>query len=60
MSTITVHHFTCSTRGVRAVSSRLATREAIEALPGAAPILRTGVAVDPAAVDNGFLRADYH
>lgn len=59
MSTVTVYHFTCSTGGAPAVASRLATREAIEALPGAERILCTGVGVDPAAVENGFLRADY-
>lgn len=41
------------------MANSLATREAIEALPGAARILCTGVGVDPAAVENGFLRADY-
>lgn len=58
-STITVYHFTCSTGGDPAAAGRLATREAIAALPGATRILCTGVGVDPAAVENGFLRADH-
>lgn len=58
MFTITVFHFTCST-GDAAASNRMATREAIESLPGATRILCTGVGVDPTAVENGFLRADY-
>ena len=59
VSTITVYDFSCSTGGDPAMANSLATREAIEALPGAARILCTGVGVDPAAVENGFLRADY-
>jgi hypothetical protein len=59
VSTVTVYHFTCSTGGSPATTNRLATREAIEALPGAARILCTGIGVDPTAVENGFLRADY-
>jgi hypothetical protein len=58
-STITVYHFTCSTRSGAAAPNRMATREAIEALPSAARILCTGVGVDLTAVENGFLRADY-
>jgi len=59
MSTVTVYHFTSPTGGAPAAANRLATREAIEALPGAERILCTGIAVDAAAVENGFLRADY-
>jgi|EndMetStandDraft_9_1072997.scaffolds.fasta_scaffold332405_2 hypothetical protein len=59
MSKVTVYHFTCTTGGASAAANRLATREAIEALAGAERILCTGIAVDAAAVENGFLRADY-
>lgn len=59
MSTVTVYHFTCPASGAPVAANRLATREAIEALPGAERILCTGIAVSAAAVENGFLRADY-
>lgn len=59
MLTVTVYHFTCPTGGAPASANRLATREAIEALPGAERILCTGIAVNADAVENGFLRADY-
>jgi hypothetical protein len=56
MPTVTVYHFTCPTA---AGMNRLATREAIEALPGAERILCTGVEVDAVWVKNGFLSVDY-
>jgi hypothetical protein len=59
MSTVTVYHFTCPTGVTPVGANRLATREAIEALLGAERILCTGIAVDAAAVENGFLRTDY-
>lgn len=59
MPTIKVYHFICPTAGAPAPANRLATREAIETLPGAIRLLCTGIGVDPAAVENGFLREDY-
>lgn len=59
MSTVTVYHFTRPTSGAPASANRLATREAIEALPGAERLPCTGIAVRATAVENGFLSADY-
>ncbi|MFT4935338.1 MAG: hypothetical protein ACI9LT_002035 [Pseudoalteromonas distincta] len=59
MSTVTVYHSICLAGGAPASANRLATREAIEALPGAERMLCTGIAVGATTVENGFLRADY-